>query len=402
MIRVALMAGYLSWWAIPVMAAPTAIQNCLDSDPLQDFKTAAMLCSPDLDVSGLDPKTQADVAYRRGAAQYWNMDRPAARESLTKALELDPLHKKARLRRGWAHYYLGDPERAWDDFSELASQDENNGRAIYGLSMLLSDAGRKDQALVALRQAVQTEPDFYFGRFRLILAEYDIDRDAQKALQAYNDLLAIDEAKLNEVEYSFQTDFTGLPRFHDHLLMARRNLNFGIGRYEDALKDSEELAQRYPAHPTPVMFQSNDLKQLRRYAEALSFAEKAVGMCKSEWIFHACEQSVETNIEALYGLKRFKDVKDLAGRYLALDIGDNYRGAPLYFLGAALRNLGETEAAKSSLLEAASISDHYRNALITQIAQNGFYDGSSMDPLSERLVNGLEACMLDDMCMVDK
>ncbi|KAK2715320.1 peptidyl-prolyl cis-trans isomerase FKBP4-like isoform X2 [Artemia franciscana] len=92
-----------------------------------------------------------------------------ARDSATKALEIDSENEKGLFRRGMAHSALAEPELALRDFEKIVSKDPNNKAALNQIAICKAK----------IKELTQREKQLYSNIFRK-MAEQDKLRNEEK------------------------------------------------------------------------------------------------------------------------------------------------------------------------------------------------------------------------------
>jgi tetratricopeptide (TPR) repeat protein len=79
----------------------------------------------------------------------------AAATSFSRALEVNPAHRGSLLGRAEAHRRAGEQGKARADYQQAVDQDPEDRRASARLASLLREAGKYDEALEVLREALR-------------------------------------------------------------------------------------------------------------------------------------------------------------------------------------------------------------------------------------------------------
>lgn len=100
-------------------------------------------------------QTRREAAYRANNIGVGLLEQYKVREaaeSFSRALEIDPHLKLARINRSIAYYYIPDPERAKQEAEKGLAQDPNAPQLHYILGLIARSQGRIDDATAEFQQ----------------------------------------------------------------------------------------------------------------------------------------------------------------------------------------------------------------------------------------------------------
>lgn len=202
--------------------------------------------------------TAAEALWRQG-------DYERCRESLDKILERDPNHRDSLLLAADVSLELDHPEEAVETLRRLAAVDPEDAEAAYRLGLALEAAGKVDEALPYLRQAVEHDPTNpkYTAAVpdaERLLAE--MGEEAKDAAESeFVAALAQWEAGRDDVAVRLITGFLATHPHHVEANILMAEIDLAGGRDDLALQRMDRLAVRYPENPqicraTGLMMQS--------------------------------------------------------------------------------------------------------------------------------------------------
>ena len=391
----------IAGFAAQGFAANAQIGSCLAIDPYWKTDEALLLCSAassqDFKLDG--QKAKGVVFFRLGAAQYWSQNFELSLSSLNVALEADPDNMLALLRRGWANVMSGRRDAALADFSEMVAKDPRNVRGYFALHYLYATTGGNANSETALRQALKIDPSFHFARFKLVEIEYEKHPVAEKAIQELSDILDFGETELNRTEIAPWTNTLQTKSFYELVLNERAGKLLASDRNDEALVDTKEIARRFPNSTYAQSQLARAYLKLGQLIPQLEIAERAVDLCRGRPFERGCLDAHMTRLDALVELKRNKELFAAAQEASQQPLDNEDLSRTIFYAGLAQLRMGEVERAKPFIVQAAQMDPFVRGQVLTQLVQFGFYDGNTYDEYSDAISSGVDACVLDDMCM---
>lgn len=366
---------------------------CLATDSFRQPEATIAACGQAAEASAGTAQQRARVFARRGEAYYWGGNAGAAIEPLTAAIALDPADDNAQLLRAWAYRHLNLMDKALDDAKAVNSRSPNNARAIFTLASFTESGEHIDATIAAFEKAIAIDPKYYLARVGLSRIFFNYFGDAKRSLEINDALVKEGDAALNTTRFFVKEhqskDFANLVH------LARGQDLQQLGRYRESYDEFKTVIAHEPENAAAHSGLAFTLNVLRRYEEAMAEADLAIG-------FHSvCQCDLQTKVDSLGHLGCHAEVIPLTEKILSGPLGSRYAAArALFSRGAALKALGEAERAKQDFESAIGLSDWARRAVLTQLRQAGFYAGSMDDPYSPEMRNALEACMIDDGCMI--
>ncbi|MDH3476281.1 MAG: tetratricopeptide repeat protein [Rhodospirillales bacterium] len=149
--------------------------------------------------AGLTSAAWANTASDRDLAREIQQPRypRGAIEFFTFVIEAGEISKQdlaqAFYRRGNAFYYLGELERAIEEFSRALVLDPRHANAYYNRANAFADLGQHGRAVEDYTAAIRLEPDHDFAFFNRANA-YSAKGDQGRAVQDYKKAYALNPA----------------------------------------------------------------------------------------------------------------------------------------------------------------------------------------------------------------
>lgn len=140
--------------------------------------------------------------YDLGTRQFTNRQFAEARQSFSRAIELDHLYGDAYRGLGLADLELKDYESAYHAWLKAADLNPKDEKSRYCLGRLFYDADLPDQAAVWLRQALLLDPGDYKAATYLGLCAEALNLDST-AVQLYRGAVADSEAQGQPYSWAF-------------------------------------------------------------------------------------------------------------------------------------------------------------------------------------------------------
>ncbi len=381
------------------LCAQAQAAACLKSDPFRASKVTVDLCTRELSNSALTETERAKLLEQRGNANYWQQQFNLAIEDFNKAIAIDSSLNESRIQRGWAYLRVGQTESGFTDFSNALEQNPRSARAVFAIGYIYGYEGDRDKERQAYEQAVSLDPTYYLARSNLALFYEQKASDLARALSTYDALIAEGREKLNKTEFWTNSDFQ-TKNFFDDIIWSRNRILIKMGKAEEARQAALKLLKIYPDDSALFLMIADSYETAQPDLEkSLAWTNKAYALCEKRDIDEDCYYVALKRMQSLSKLQRLSDLKVTAEKLISQEIPDWYKAAPRFFLGVVKKKSNDLEGAKEDFLWARQRNDFYQRALITQLLQNGYYDGGTADPWSIEAENGLEACLIDQDCM---
>ncbi len=374
-------------------------ESCLALDPFRKSDDTLIACEKALKQKDKDAAHMAQLHAQLGEALYWLQRFDLAIEAFDSALNLDKSLIETRIQRGWALLRVDEGQRAFQDFSDSLQEKPESGRAIFAIGYMYDVAGQPEQALAAYKQAIEVSPKYYLARSGLAAVYRDERNEKELAISEYNSLLAVGEVELNKVQFFAAPYYFPTKDFYAHVRMDRALALAQTNRNDEAIVDLNWLIERYPDAHAPKEVMTGILSNQDKYAEASSVGLEASVSCHKNLPFFACENTDAMLVYSLLLIGKNKEAANIGVRAVANGQNKNLIDKSSYYAGLAMTRLGNIAEARRLISAPVANNPKYRSLLITQLRQEGFYEGDNKDEMNERIVNALEACLLDFECL---
>jgi lysophospholipase L1-like esterase/tetratricopeptide (TPR) repeat protein len=113
------------------------------------------------------PAERVDLRMAEAGRRHAKGEREAALALLGEVLALDPADAVARFDRAWLLRQSGEPERAREDWLQVAERHPDGALGRFARGLLLYDAGRPAEAERSLRDAIAAQPSLGLARYLL-------------------------------------------------------------------------------------------------------------------------------------------------------------------------------------------------------------------------------------------
>jgi tetratricopeptide (TPR) repeat protein len=167
---------------------------------------------------------------------------------------------------------------------------------------------------------------------------------------------------------------------------------YNLEDYQKALVELDSLALDYPQIADIFIVRGRIYDRFRRFGEALADAQTAVKL-DPHW---PAQQILE--VTALFHLKRHDEALVLATKVIDETNVDFARGEALFWRGYINKALHHSEDSLRDFEQSFALHPQWQWAIVTQLRYSGYYDGEVSDYYSEKMRNGLQACILDPEC----
>ena len=373
-------------------AADDDIQKCKTSDryhnPTADYET----CDRALQQKDLAKVLRAELLLGRGEAAYFAGRFDLSSVDLDEAIVLNPALNEAYLRRAWVRMRTNQYPAALQDITTLLSQEPDNVDALFAIGFLYQETSEwESKSLPAFKRALELNPNHYLTRLNLasIYANYKGDNGA--AISEYDRILSASEEDLGKVRMWRDPncpcyDFPGDVRFK------RAELLYAMEEYPRALEDFERLISDYPSIADGYVGRGR-IHQLRReFSKALTDAQTAIKLNPRE----PAQRLLE--IKALHYLRRYDEALVQANRLIDETDIQFALGEALFWRGYVNKALHNNEDSLNDFERSFALHPQWQWAIATQLRYSGYYDGEVTDSYSEKMRNGLQACIIDPEC----
>lgn len=120
----------------------------------------------------------------------------SAREAFEKVLAADPGHLHARYCLGLYYQYLGESEKALEQFEQVYKADGEDPHVCYKYAEALIDVGRYEDGTKVLEKVVELDPGFISAVYRLA-GQYQRMRQREKAVPLFQRFRELQAAELS-------------------------------------------------------------------------------------------------------------------------------------------------------------------------------------------------------------
>jgi tetratricopeptide (TPR) repeat protein len=167
-----------------------------------------------------------------------NGDLPSAIDSLTAALESDPLHLEIYLQRAAWYEEIGNRESALQDFNKVHDIAGNDRRMLVGRAMTYHGMGKSDEAIRDLQQLLEEgSSDTRFVDLNILAYMRALTKtDLDQALVEINESIALDLERRGQDEVLIP---------EAALLDTRGFIQYQRGEFQDARDDLEAAVKQY-------------------------------------------------------------------------------------------------------------------------------------------------------------
>ena len=158
------------------------------------------------------------------------------------------------------------------------------------------------------------------------------------------------------------------------------------------LDELNSIASSYPKVAEVYATRADFFAHRNRWSEALSDARTAGKLNP----FDESPKMVE--LRALYNLTYYDEGIKRADFLLAGGLSDATRADTLFWRGFFHKRLHHPEEAIRDIEDSFRYDSWNLPRIITQLTQRGYYDGEVSDAYSDKVRNGLQACIIDPEC----
>lgn len=368
------------------------IQKCNASDryhnSVADYKT----CDRALQQKDLRKELRAELLLGRGEAAYFAGRFDLSSADLDEALTLNPNLNEAYLRRAWTRMRTNQYPGALQDITTLLSQDPDNVDALFAIGYIYQDTSEWERkTMPAYKRVLELNPDHYLTRLNLASINANQKHDNGAAIAEYDRILNASKEELDKVRMWREPncpcyDFRGDVRFR------RAELLYLMEEYPRALEDFERLISDYPSIADGYVGRGR-IHQLRReFSKALTDAQTAIKL-RPRW---PAQRLLE--IKALHYLGRYDEALLRATKLIDETNIQFALGEALFWRGYVNKALHNNEDSLNDFERSFALHPQWQWAIVTQLRYSGYYDGEVTDYYSEKMRNGLQACILDPEC----
>jgi tetratricopeptide (TPR) repeat protein len=311
-----------------VDAALIAFQSAVRCDPKMLLAYLAMgeayairnndqaALSAYLEALKLEPRNAAAL---RGAASVYLRNKVAQKavDTLELLVQVDAQDAQAHVDLGAEYLSTGDQDRAGQQFQEALRLKPGSRTALLGLANLYLRKGDDEQAITTLRKIVKLVPNAPEPRF-LLGSAYNRRGRFQDALTELQAALRFGESNDSEVYYHLARAYGGLGRTEDRARMLAKFAE--LTRKSKADTEAQRRAMKL-TEDARVLIESGDLNaaaarleearelntseallfrlagvnyDLGRDDDARNYAEEAISLSPSEWLYHYLLGLIET------------------------------------------------------------------------------------------------------------
>jgi tetratricopeptide (TPR) repeat protein len=374
-------------------------ESCLALDPFRKSDDTLIACEKAVKQKDKDAAHMARLHAQLGEALYWLQRFDLAIEAFDSALNLDKSLIETRIQRGWALLRVDEGQRAFQDFSDSLQEKPDSGRAIFAIGYMYDVAGQPEQALAAYKQAIEVSPKYYLARSNLAKMYRDDRNEKNLAIAEYNTLLSFGEVELNNVQFFAAPYYFPTKDFYAHVLMDRALALAMSNRLDEAIVDLNWLMERYSDAHAPKEVMAGIFVDQDKFVEAAEVGLEGSVSCRKNLPYFACENVEATLVFSLLRIGKNKEAAEIGVQVVANGRNQNLVDKSSYYAGLAMARLGNIAEARRLISAPVANNPKYRSLLITQLRQEGFYEGDNKDEMNDKIVNALEACLLDIDCL---
>jgi tetratricopeptide (TPR) repeat protein len=264
----------------------------------------------------LEPRNSA--ALRGAASIYVRSQLPhKAVELLQTLVEVDPRDPEAHSDLGAAYFATGDYENARPPYLHALRLKPSSPAALLGLANIHLKTGEEDQAIAMLQKVAQAAPRDFVPHY-LMGAAYNRLGRHDEALNELNAALRLG-ARDSEVYYHLARAYGGLGRTDERrgalarfAELTRKNKEdtetqrratrlveeagalVESGRLQDAAARLETARELQPSDDAILFRLAGLYFDLMRNDAARNYAEEAVSLAPSQWLYHYLLGLIET------------------------------------------------------------------------------------------------------------
>ena len=370
---------------------------CLNGDPFHHRYWVATQCALSEKLIFVPQKEDAGVYAQLGEALYWTGLVDQAVPHFQRAIQLDDNQNDARIELGWARMRQGAFQESVGLFQEAYKHNPKSARVAFALGFIEDKTGNKEKAIVLYEQALAFDPDYFLARNNLA-AIYEITYgDSKQSLEQFDLLLAAGVEKVNRTQFWSPSGAAGFENYYDETLFSKATALSHFNRQPEAVVILESLLKKYPnMRSVKAQLAYANISQ-EKYDKGIAQVDAA-----NKGIFECNCGSVE-KLQALLSTGRDDEALKLARDIISNpgdDLSSDALGTTYYYKGTIERRRGD---AANAFLDIRRSFDYGSSGLemgLTQLIQNRFYEGDVQDKYNERVEPALQACMVDDKCMM--
>ncbi len=200
--------------------------------------------------------TNAEALIRAGMAMRLNKQLPLARETLEKALRLEPRNAKAQYELGVVYLELDEPEKALGLFQSVLRLPDPPDDVYDGIAKIYRQQGQEQEAFTVIQNAATQKPkspqlQYYLGN------AYRRQQNNARAIEAYQRTINLDP---NYADARFNLGM---------IYLAKRQL-------QDAALQFEVVVQLRPDDFTTYRYLGRAYVEMKRTDEAIIALERAI------------------------------------------------------------------------------------------------------------------------------
>jgi tetratricopeptide (TPR) repeat protein len=373
-------------------AAANDVLRCKSSDRYHNSLGALEICHRALLDKNLSNSDRAALLLARGEAAYFFGRFDISMIDLNEALLLDPDLNEAYLRRAWTRIRVNDYPGALEDLSFLLSREPDNVDALFAVGYLYMDTNEwRTRAVPAFEQALAFNPNHYMARFNLASIYSHRLGNHEDAVAEYDRILLASDEELNKVKM-WRAPGSNYLHFKGRVRFERAQLLVLMRRYIGALAELDSLAKEYPKVSDVFRVRAKAHFGLGRIRETLADARLAIDLDPYD------DDQKVTEVRAHFVLKHYARAVSRADEFALGPLTDWGRANILLWRAYSLEALGRHEDALQDFEASISYDQLLLPSILTQLIQHNYYKGEASDVYSEKVRNGLRACIVDPEC----
>ena len=373
-------------------AATTDAANCKAYDHYHQLDRDYLTCNNALKSEGLSSEERAMLLFGRGETAYFAGRFDIAIADLNESISLNPNFGEAYLRRGWTRNHLGEYSGALQDFSNFLEMEPDNPSALFAIGFIyMGSSSWQTKTLPAFNRALEIDPNNYLTRFNLADIYSKRNGRPDLAVVEYDRILKASDEEVSKVKM-WRTPGRNGYFFKNRVRYVRVLALIDSGNLGVAMEALNGLIVDQPEIPDPYVTRAYLNLNQHKYNEVLTDAEVV------RRLDPFIEEYKQQKLEALFYLKRYDEGVKSANVFLDGGLSNESKGFVLFWRGIFYKNLNNPEQALIDLENSFILTPQNQMSIISRLIDRGYYTGSYNDAYSEKVRNGLQACLIDPEC----
>lgn len=332
------------------------------------------------------------LLFGRGETAYFAGRFDIAIADLNESISLNPNFGEAYLRRGWTRNHLGEYSGALQDFSNFLEMEPDNPSALFAIGFIyMGSSSWQTKTLPAFNRALEIDPNNYLTRFNLADIYSKRNGRPDLAVVEYDRILKASDEEVSKVKM-WRTPGRNGYFFKNRVRYVRVLALIDSGNLGVAMEALNGLIVDQPEIPDPYVTRAYLNLNQHKYNEVLTDAEVV------RRLDPFIEEYKQQKLEALFYLKRYDEGVKSANVFLDGGLSNESKGFVLFWRGIFYKNLNNPEQALIDLENSFILTPQNQMSIISRLIDRGYYTGSYNDAYSEKVRNGLQACLIDPEC----